>query len=211
MVLSTETLQTLINLLAKTEGRDKLIKTAGGTMAVVASFTGAVQHQKMSASLSESRTLMRFVLWLKNIQTLANCPKKTLGDYLWALRVFFDLVYCMHDNLKYLTKYGLINPAPLATIVHRSFIGLFWGFVMACLCDINALLTQKLDREEKRMRLRCLTRNTCDVIVGLNNVGYLRGYGLNLTPRTIGLLGAISGFISSSDLYQASKPKPKTA
>ena len=203
--MSSETLQTLITMLGKTEGRDKLLKAGGGAMAVVATFTGATQHKKMSASFSETRTLMRFWSWLKNIQILATCPKTSTYDCIYVLRVLFDFIYCMHDNLKYLTKYGIISPAPLATIVHRSFIGLFWGFVFAVLMDLHVLMTRKLDAKERKQRFRMLARNTCDVLAGLHHVKYLKGY--NLSPRTLGLLGFTSGFISSQDIYNNSRPK----
>ena len=62
--------KTLITLLSKTEGRDKLLKFLGGLMRVVATYTKAAQHAKMASQVSETRTMLRFVLWINNLRKI---------------------------------------------------------------------------------------------------------------------------------------------
>ena len=194
----------VVTLLSKTEGRDKLLKAAAGLAKVLATFTNASQHTKLATSLSEARSIMRLGGWVVNIQKLATLPSRTLAERLFIIRVAFDMFYCVHDNLQYLTKYGVISPMQLQVLIHRSFIGLFWGFFTAVLIDIHALLTQSLTATEWRKRVLMLTRNFCDMLAGLNNVGYAKSL-FTLSPRTMGMLGFVSAAISCRDNYIAAK------
>lgn len=205
--------KTLINLLGKTEGRDKLLKFAAGLMRIIATYTNAKQHALMASQVSETRSILRFVLWISNLRKIqlmfVQGQVKVAMDYVMIFRILGDFVYCVHDNLAYATKYGLIlSKQHMPGLLYRGFVGMFWGFFAAVVLDIHALVTmdpqnEKDYRESWKARVLLLTRNTCDMLAALSQVGYL-GSSLALQPRTLGVLAMISGGISSHENWNKS-------
>jgi hypothetical protein len=198
----------LVTLFGKTDGRDKLLKAAAGLAKFTATYTNSEQHTKLAASLSEGRSIMRLVGWLNNIQKFRTQPTQSLADRMMVARLGFDMFYCIHDNLAYLTKYKALQFVELNTAIYRSFVGLFWGFLFAVALDIHALVTGNLSGVELRKRVLMLVRNCCDLFSALHNVGYAKGVGFELSARVLGLLGFISGAISCQENWEGCAPKP---
>lgn len=200
--MSIDYQKAVIDLLATTEGRDKLYKGLSAAMRVVGERTGAAHHKAMASSVSEARCLLRVAGAVNNYQKIRSILKDGPLDAVNAgmiFRIAGDAVYCVHDNVNYIGKYALLSKATLDTVVHRSFVGMFWGFLAAVILDLHALITMDRSapdfKEKWHARVLLLTRNFCDLLPALSNVKYLTSFVL--TPAQMGGLGVVSALVST--------------
>lgn len=200
----------VINLMARTEGRDKAVKALGGLSRILFSFNGNKKTEQLAASMSEGRTLMRLLLWVTNVQkmqAILSSGGVTSIQYLEVVRIFLDFVFCVHDNLAYLTKYKILNGTPRETLAYRGLVGMMWGFLAACVMDILALAKMRKevggDESAYRKRKLMLVRNTCDLLASLAQVGYIKSFSLG--HRGLGVLALISGAIATKENWDSTK------
>lgn len=210
--MSVDYQKTVIALLNKTEGRDKLAKGLAAFTKIVATYTNVKEHADLGSKISEFRSILRLVGWINNIDKimamlLSNNLKSTM-DYVLLIRILGDGMYCVLDNLQYLMKHGGVDAKKVALTVHRSFIGMFWGFLAACIIDVVELFRMdegKLGAKynaEWRARVLMLTRNTCDMLAALSGVKYIKSFELGVRP--LGWLGVVSASISSYENWNKS-------
>lgn len=198
----------MINLFATTDGRDKLMKG----FSALAKFLGARNNSKdqmvLSASISEGRSILRLAGWINNgVKIQGELSEASPWSCVMALRLLGDAVYCVNDNIAYLTKYLGSDKTVTADAIRRSFVGMFWGFFFAVIIDVNALFVMdrnsKTFREAWRARVLMLTRNVCDLLAALSSVKYLAS--VDLSPSTMGCLGVISASVSTYENWIKTK------
>lgn len=202
-------IKALIDLLATTEGRDKLLKGLGAGMRVVAEQSGQKHHKAMAASVSEARSILRLVSVSGNIvkvRDLVAAGSFAPLDVAMILRIIGDGVYSVNDNIAYLGKYLKWDAKTISSAIDRSFVGMFWGFFLAVVIDIVTLLTMNLsDRVKLRARVLLLVRNVCDMFAALHNVKYIKAF--SLTGTQVGTLGVISAAVSTFENWEKATAK----
>lgn len=210
----TDVTKAIVDLLATTEGRDKLLKGLASGMRIVAERSGDKNHKSFAGSVSEARSILRLGGAAANaakIRDLVAGGKVTAADGAMVLRLLGDAVYSVNDNVAYLGKYLKWDAAVVKSAVDRSFVGMFWGFLIAVLLDVYALVVmdRAASREKWRARVLLLTRNTCDMIAALNNVKYIKS--LNLSGTQVGTLGVISAAVSTYENWNKALEKQQPA
>lgn len=202
-----------INLLATTDGRDKIYKTVQGLTKVAAQYSNkeeAKKYNSLSKSLGEGRSLMRMAKWVGNYNKLMDYAAKinslTSRQILEILRCIGDFGYIFGDNLQYLAKYQVL-PLNQKTCQENSKIFQFWGYICATFLDIWALISlhQKratggiddvtFDKEAAALRLS-LFKNLADTLATLAVVGYLKSI-YHPSNAFTGMCGATSGAIAT--------------
>lgn len=208
------TLKVFQDLLATTEGRDKLLKGAGAGVRVLAERSGSKDQVAFAANISQARSIMRLASWISNldrIRALLANGSVSPTDFVMILRIVGDGVYSFFDNLAFIGKHYKWDKMRLDATVHRSFIGMFWGFFFAVLLDVHALFTMdntSFDfKKTWRSRVLLLTRNFCDMLAALSNVKYLNAVALSATA--VGYLGVISASISTFENWNKAAAKVK--
>lgn len=209
----------LIALLAKTDGRDKLLKAAAGVARMLFHFTNAKQHETLFKSISDGRSLMRLVLWTSNVDrmVMAGSPKDC-DTWLTFLRTLFDALFCVCDNVVYFGKPGVLALKDVNGWVLRGTRFMFFGFILAVVLDLLALSKaagvapsdatpdevatfQKKASAEITKRRLMLVRNTCDLIASMNASALIPG--LQLSHLVIGFCAFTSGAIASCENLEA--------
>ena len=201
-------LDKIVKLLAQTDGRDKLYKTAAGLAKVAADCSDKESGKKWKAigkSIGDGRSLMRMGKWVGNVQKLQGAAAKgTLTSYqaVEVLRVIGDFGYVLGDNLQYLAKFGVI-PVDAAKTAANSKVFQFWGFLCAVVLDLwqLALLpSKKLTAEEAAKKRQALIlsaiKNFADLLNCLNAVGYAKGF-YKPSATFLGACGVTSGAIAT--------------
>lgn len=200
--MSIDKTKAAVDLLATTEGRDKLLKGLSAGLRVLGEYTGNADQKKMASSVSEARSIMRLVGVANNavkIRDIVVAGRFTFAEVAMIIRILGDAVYSTHDNFAYFGRYLKWNPSTVSTLVARSFVGMFWGFLFAVAVDVHALAT--MDRTKPsfkrdwQARILLLVRNFCDLLAAFSSVKYVKSF--NLTPAQSGTLGVISAVISS--------------
>lgn len=199
----------LIDLLATTEGRDKLLKGLGAGMRIVAERSGQKHHKAMAGSVSEARSLLRLASVTGNvvkIRDLVAAGDVSPVDVAMIFRIIGDGFYSVHDNVAYIGKYLKWDPKLVQSAIDRSFIGMFWGFFLAVAIDIVTLLSiNPSDKAKLRARLLLLTRNVCDMLAALNGVKYIKSF--SLSGSTVGALGVVSAAVSTYENWNKATEK----
>ena len=205
--MSVDYQKKLINLLATTDGRDKLMKGFSSLAKLLAAQSGSKDQAKLSASVSEGRSLFRMVGWVNNgvkIRGEVFSGKADAWNYAMALRLLGDAIYCINDNIAYVLKYLGTDKAAVQEAVRRSFVGMFWGFLLAVIIDIRALLVLDPKQENYkaawRARVLILTRDFCDFLNALSSVKYIASF--ELSPSSSGALGVISATVATFENWQ---------
>lgn len=200
--MSIDKTKVAVDLLATTEGRDKLMKGLSAGLRVLAAYTGRADQGKMASSVSEARSVLRLAGVTNNalkIRDAVAAGRFNFADIAMIIRILGDAMYSVHDNLAYTGKYLQWKPETVSTLVARSFVGMFWGFFFAVVVDVHALVT--MDRSKPsfkrdwRARVLLLVRNVCDLAAALSGVKYVKSF--SLSPAQAGVLGVISASISS--------------
>ena len=210
-----------INLLAQTDGRDKIYKTLQNLVKIAAAQSSdkaqAKKFNTLAKSLGEGRSLMRMAKWTTNYNKLVEYSKKastlTSRQIVEILRVIGDFGYILGDNLSYLAKYGVL-PFNASTTAKNSKIFQFWGFFFATLLDVWAMITLRAKaasgmdeatyaKEAKALRLS-LVKNFCDLLVTLNAVGYASAF-YKPSGTALGVFGATSGAIATYNNWKKTK------
>lgn len=198
--------ETFVTMINKTEGRDKLLKASAGFSRMISTYTNNKSHEAMAKSMSEARSLLRMVSWFNNMQRMKANELASSVDQLMFVRVLLDAVYVVHDNLAYFTKYKVLNFSSCDTLAHRGLVGLFWGFFVAVIVDLQILLSMSREalgegyEKARRLRLGMLVRDLCDMVAGLSQVGYAGNF---LGPRGLGFLGFVSASISCGEIWSS--------
>jgi hypothetical protein len=203
--MSVDYQKKFVNLLATTDGRDKLMKGFSSLAKLVAAQTGSKEQALLSASLSESRSVLRLAGWLNNGVKIRNelfGSKVNTWNYAMVARLLGDAVYCINDNIAYYLKYMGADKAAVAEAVRRSFVGMFWGFLLAVIIDVRALLLLDPVAEKAawRARVLVLTRDLCDLLNALSSVKYIASF--ELSPAASGALGVISASVSTFENWE---------
>jgi hypothetical protein len=200
--MSIEKTKVIVDLLATTEGRDKLLKGLSAGLRVLSEYTGSADQKKMASSVSEARSIMRLVGVANNtakIRDIVVAGRFKFADVAMIIRILGDAVYSTHDNMAYFGKYLKWNPSTVSTLVARSFVGMFWGFLFAVIVDVQALVSMDRNnasfKRDWRARILLLVRNVCDLLAAFSNVKFVKSF--NLTPAQSGALGVVSAVISS--------------
>eukprot|EP00672_Neobodo_designis_P025230 CAMPEP_0174828844 /NCGR_PEP_ID=MMETSP1114-20130205/1566_1 /TAXON_ID=312471 /ORGANISM="Neobodo designis, Strain CCAP 1951/1" /LENGTH=212 /DNA_ID=CAMNT_0016062571 /DNA_START=46 /DNA_END=684 /DNA_ORIENTATION=- len=198
----------VVKLLAQTDGRDKLYKTAAGLAKIAADYSDKESGKKWKSigkSIGDGRSLMRMGKFVGNVQKLQGfAAKGTLTSYqaLEVLRVIGDFGYVLGDNLQYLAKYGVL-PLDAAKTAANSKVFQFWGFVCAFLLDLwqLALLSaKKLEPKELAKKRHALVlsaiKNFADTLNCLAAVGYAKSF-YKPGATFLGGCGVVSGGIAT--------------
>jgi hypothetical protein len=183
----------MVKLFAITDGRDKIGKTLGGVaklFAYTSLLNGDAAKAKkfgtLAKSIGESRSLLRMGKFVGNYQKLQGFAAKA-GDLkarqiVEVLRVIGDFGYVLGDNLTYLGKYGVLPTDPKKCTKNGKLFQ-FWGFVCAVALDVWAIallqgkkLEKSLYAKELKALLLSLVKNTADMLVCLQVVGYVKSY-----------------------------------
>lgn len=118
-------------------------------------------------------------------------------DVIYMLRVLFDGIFSLLDNIVYLGQYLSNNHVCLSKLSYYSRATLFYGYVAAVVLDIYDLIHDKvmLHRSDRYL---VLLRNVCDMISCIGNVSQRLNPGVAINSA----LGLISAMIASRELYQ---------
>ena len=198
----------VVKLLAQTDGRDKLYKTAAGLAKIAADFSDKESGKKWKSigkSIGDGRSLMRMGKFVGNVQKLQGfAAKGSLSSYqaVEVLRVIGDFGYVLGDNLQYLAKFGVL-PMDAAKTAANSKVFQFWGFVCAVLLDLwqLALLPSKrLEAKDFAKKRHALVlsaiKNFADMLNCLNAVGYAKSF-YKPSSTFLGACGVTSGAIAT--------------
>ncbi|KAG5492999.1 hypothetical protein JKF63_01580 [Porcisia hertigi] len=187
---------TLNTYMAATDSRDKMIKAAGCFFKMMGAIDGTPNFIKAGAVMSDARCLMRLFSWLGNVQKISDAMEKRIvqpRDVLFLLRVLFDGIFSLLDNVVFAGRF-FNNASPcLAQMSNISRASLFWGYVAAVMLDIHDLAR---DPHIPKRGDRCLvlTRNACDMVSAIGNV-----CSVNIGAANVAALGLISAIIATRE------------
>jgi hypothetical protein len=210
-------------MLSVTDGRDKTYKFLQGAAKALAYYASdaatASKFDKLSKSLGEGRSIMRFGKWTSNIQKIDGINKKAAKSgwnqllVVELIRSLGDMGYVIGDNAAYFGKYRLIAVDPKVSANYAK-ISQFWGFLCQVILDIVAVIsldstkaTYAADRETAILNI---TKNVSDTLVILSVVGYVPKSIFNLNGGVAGILLALSGAISTYQNWNKAAPAPAT-
>lgn len=187
--------------LAATDSRDKLLKGLGAFFKLLGVTCTNDSYMKFGAATSDARSLMRLLTWTNNTKKLSEAMGRTVvspRDIIYILRVLFDGVFSLLDNIVYLGQYLSNNHVCLSKLSYYSRASLFYGYVAAVILDIYDLIRDKV-MVHRSDRYLVLVRNVCDMISCVGNASQRLNPGVAINSA----LGLISSMIASRELYQS--------
>ncbi|CAD2219974.1 glycosomal membrane like protein [Angomonas deanei] len=198
--------EVITNLLASSDARDKLIKGCGGFFKVLAATSGDANCVKIAAATSDCRCLMRVGSWLGNVQKLSEAFESSnvsTRAIIYILRVLFDGLFSLLDNVVYFGKYLSDRKGQIAEISYISRACLFYGYVCAVTMNLYDLkYDADLSGSKKTNHLLLLTRNTCDMLSCVGNV-----FPRDLGALANGVLTVLSSAIATREQYMSAKTR----
>eukprot|EP00760_Papus_ankaliazontas_P020251 PhM_4_TR18277/c0_g1_i1/m.20161 len=222
-------LNLLINLLAKTDGRDKIYKAAVNLAKYVA-FTAAQSGNKeraanckaLAKSIGDGRSLMRMGKWVNNIKKLsesANSGKvfASADGLVEYVRISSDFGYVFGDNVQYLIKNKLVGPTLPGLgldhkgVVRQSKLFQFWGYFFAVVLDIMKISKAIKAKKAVKDLYIALVKDVADFLVLLDTVGYAAGLGYKPNGGFTSMCGFTSGAIATYQNVQKLLPAPSAA
>lgn len=195
---------TLTTYMAATDSRDKMIKGAGCFFKMMGAINGNPAFLKTGAAMSDARCVMRMLSWLGNVQKLSDAMEKRIvqpRDVIFVLRVLFDGIFSLLDNVVFAGRFFEAKSARLAQLSYVSRASLFYGYVAAVMLDIYDLVR---DPKMPKRGDRCLvlTRNTCDMVSAIGNV-----CSIDIGAVNASALGLISAIIATREQLIAAAAK----
>ncbi|KAG5478143.1 hypothetical protein CUR178_04855 [Leishmania enriettii] len=195
---------TLTTYMAATDSRDKMIKGAGCFFKMMGALNGNVNFVKVGAAMSDARCLLRILSWLGNVLKISDAMEKRIvqpRDILFVLRVLFDGIFSLLDNIVFAGRFFDHKSLRLAQMSHVSRASLFYGYVMAVALDIYDLLRDP-NMPKRGDRCLVLTRNACDMVSAIGNV-----CTLDIGAANVAGLGLISAIIATREQLIAAAVK----
>ncbi|CAJ1025479.1 Peroxisomal biogenesis factor 11 (PEX11), putative [Leishmania lindenbergi] len=190
--------------MAATDSRDKMIKGAGCFFKMMGAINGNSNFMKTGAAMSDARCIMRMLSWLGNVQKISDAMEKRvvqLRDVLFVLRVLFDGIFSLLDNIVFAGRFFDNNSPTLAQMSHVSRASLFYGYAMAVMLDIYDLVRDP-NMPKRGDRCLVLTRNTCDMVSAIGNV-----CAVDIGAANVAGLGLISAIIATREQLIAAAAK----
>ncbi|CCW66097.1 unnamed protein product [Phytomonas sp. Hart1] len=199
---STRLVKVIDVWLASNDSRDKLMKGAGCFFKLLGLISSQEKYLKVSAAMSDCRCLMRLLSWINNTKKVSDAlGKNEVGfrEVLFLLRVIFDGIFCLLDNVVYMGHFfNKVDPNLIRfRVISRA--SLFWGYVAAVILDLHDLIKDKAIQNSTQRHLG-LFRNACDMISTLGGVCCL-----DIGPFSAAFLGLLSATISTNEQIQAAK------
>lgn len=195
---------TLTTYLAATDSRDKMIKGAGCFFKMMGALNGNPNFIKTSGAMSDARSVMRMLSWLGSVQKLSDAMEKRIvqpRDVLFVLRVLFDGIFSLLDNIVFAGRFFNKQSPELARMSYLSRASLFYGYVAAVLLDITDLIRDP-NMPNRGARALVLTRNTCDMVSAIGNVS-----SIDIGAANAAGLGLISAIIATREQITAAYVK----
>lgn len=209
-----DTTTKVVNLLAQTDGRDKIYKFLVNVIKLLAAYAGTKESAKkwttLAKSLGEGRSLMRMAKWVGNYNKLSALAAKasslTSRQVVEILRIIGDFGYIFGDNVSYLSKYGVL-PFNATSAAKNSKIFQFWGYFFAVILDIWSIITlngkkarggidEAQFKKESTDLYLSVTKNSADFLSTLDAVGYAKAC-YNPGSKVVACFGATSGAIAT--------------
>ncbi|CCW62467.1 unnamed protein product [Phytomonas sp. EM1] len=198
-MLPTRHAEIVAKWLASNDSRDKLIKGAGCFFKLLGIASGQKKYLEVSAAMSDCRCLMRLLSWVNNTKKISDALEKNavgLREVIFILRVLFDGIFSILDNVVYLGHFfDNSNPNLIRLrVLSRAF--LFWGYVAAVILDVHDLVKDKTI-QSYTLRHFVLTRNACDMLSSVGNV-----FNVDIGLTSASFLGLLSAIIASNEQIQ---------
>ena len=196
-----------IQLLANTDGRDKIYKTMESLSKLMACFVQqrcSVKLIRFSQRVSDGRSLMRLGKWVSNAQKLKdsadkNVSEQSLEEKLDSSRIFCDFCYIIIDNILFLNRFLFMSLKQEQSYARRSKVFQFWTFFFACALDIMKMM-RKYKEGEKTFAIRDILnfiKNFADFLVTLSAVRYI-SFIYNPSSAWLSLCSIVSGSIATA-------------
>lgn len=218
-------LDRLIALLAQTDGRDKIYKFLAGYFKILAAVSKqnscplAKAFTSLVAAIGSARSVMRmgkFIGDVPKLQKLSGKLTKSSGaaQAKTAIEVFRTLgnsLYIIGDNAAFIAKHKLI-PADAKAITKHAKFAQFWGFFLAAVLDVLALVSavkkQATDpsaaKKEIHANALSLAKDGSDVLVCMAAVGYFKSIW-HPSAITAGALTCVSGGVATYNNWKKIK------
>ncbi|CBZ27340.1 glycosomal membrane like protein [Leishmania mexicana MHOM/GT/2001/U1103] len=195
---------TLSTYMAVTDSRDKMIKGAGCFFKMLAALYGNPNFMKTGAAMSDARCWIRMLSWLSNVQKISDAMEKRIvqpRDVLFVLRVLFDGIFSLLDNIVFAGRFFNPNSPSLSQMSYVSRASLFYGYAVAVVLDMYDLMR---DPKMPKRGDRCLvlTRNACDMVSAIGNV-----CPVDIGAANVAGLGLISAIIATREQLLAAATK----
>ncbi|EPY27677.1 glycosomal membrane protein [Strigomonas culicis] len=192
----------VVDLLSKTDGRDKIYKFSAGVFKVLGELAEQQEakgsYKKMGASITSARSLMRMGKFIgdgpKLLKIISTAQKGGLQSLPLAkiiefFRVIGNSLYIMGDNAAFFAKHKvLLTSADPKLITKGAKIAQFWGFFLAAVLDLLALQVALKKRAadptascaEGKAALMALAKDLSDTLVA---IGHRRLPARDLAPH----------------------------
>lgn len=205
----------LINLLALTDGRDKIYKFLAGLFKILGAISGSSEQKALAASctsvgsaIGSARSIMRmgrFVADVPKLEKLSSkvAKKAEIKTVIEILRTIGNSLYIIGDNIAFVAKHKLIAVSD-KEVTKYAKTAQFWGFFLASVLDLFALTAafQKSNsdpaasKKETRSALIGLAKDGSDTLVSLAAVGYVKSIW-QPSAITTGALTCVSGGVAT--------------
>ncbi|GET88857.1 glycosomal membrane like protein [Leishmania tarentolae] len=195
---------TLNTYMAATDSRDKMIKGAGCFCKMMGALYGNSDFIKAGSAMSDARCLMRMLSWLTNVQKISDAMEKRIvqpRDVLFVLRVLFDGIFSLLDNIVFAGRFFNPNSPHLTQMSYISRASLFYGYVVAVVLDLYDLVRCP-NMPKRGDRCLVLMRNTCDLVSAIGNV-----CPADIGASNVAGLGLISAVIATREQLLAAAAK----
>jgi hypothetical protein len=191
---------TAIIFMGSTEAREKSLKLLTNIARIAHTYTGVAQHKDLAKSLSAGRSLLRIAQHGNQMtamrELVARGELSKLAPQLTFVRYIFELGFLTFNNIALFSKWKLLN-ANAALNDYRGTVCLVMVYLIASVVDLLKMSSagfHRFDLKDAQWRklLLDLTRHLADAVCSLSSTGWSRS--LTVSDRTLGVLGAFSGF-----------------